>query len=146
VPVRRPVDSPTDAVRALVRLARLLERASPELSLAHYRVLAAVEDGDERASRVARRLALGKPAVSSSVEALCRRGLLTREDVAGDQRAIALRLTPSGRQVLVAAEAAMQVHFAAVLDRTRAPKAVLASLAELGTALDALADERLALR
>ena len=75
------------AVRAVARLARVLERASGDLSMAHYRVLAAVADGDERASRVAARLALGKPTISASVDALCRRGLLTREDVVHDQRA-----------------------------------------------------------
>ena len=36
-----------EAVRALARATRVLERASGELSLAHYRVLAAV-DGDQR--------------------------------------------------------------------------------------------------
>ena len=84
------------AVRAVARLARVLERASGDLSMAHYRVLAAVADGDERASRVAARLALGKPTISASVDALCRHGLLTREDVEHDQRATTLRLTDAG--------------------------------------------------
>ena len=38
-----------EAVRALARVVPLLERASTELSLAHYRVLCAVASGDERA-------------------------------------------------------------------------------------------------
>jgi DNA-binding MarR family transcriptional regulator len=59
-----------EAVRALARATRVLERASGELSLAHYRVLAAIASGDERASRVANRLAIGKPTVSVAVEAL----------------------------------------------------------------------------
>lgn len=96
-----------DAVRALARASRLLERASSELSLAHYRVLAAIASGDVRATRIAARLAVGKPAISAAVESLCQRGLLARSVVEGDQRAAALHLTPSGRVLLDRVEAAM---------------------------------------
>lgn len=136
--------SHVEAVRALARVSRVLERASGELSLAHYRVLAAVADGDERASRVASRLALGKPTISASVDALCRRGLLTREDVAADQRAITLRLTTAGAAVLREAEAAMTARLDAVLAHTTRSADVAAALGRLGTGLDRLADERAA--
>ena len=94
-----------EAVQSLTRASKVMERASGGLSLAHYRVLAAVAAGDERASRVAARLALGKPTVSASVEALCARGLLVRSGVAGDQRAIQLSLTEPGRELLEIAAA-----------------------------------------
>src|ERR1700742_3257644 len=84
------------AIRALARMARLLERSSGDLHLAHYRVLAAVADGDERASRVADRLALGNPTVSAAVESLTKRGLLSREDAVEDRRAATLTLTSAG--------------------------------------------------
>jgi DNA-binding MarR family transcriptional regulator len=135
-----------EAVRALARVSRVLEHASGELSLAHYRVLAAVADGDERASRVAARLALGKPTISASVDALCRRGLLTREDVAHDQRAITLRLTAAGQAVLHETETAMTARLDAVLARTPRAADVAAALGRLGTGLDRLADERSATR
>jgi DNA-binding MarR family transcriptional regulator len=134
------------AVRALARMSRVLERACGELSLAHYRVLAAVADGDERASLVAARLALGKPTVSASVDALCRRGLLLREDVAHDQRATALRLTRQGAQVLREAEDAMTARLDAVLERTPRGSDAAAALTRLATGLDRLAGERLAAR
>jgi DNA-binding MarR family transcriptional regulator len=146
VPEPSPDPDRVAAIRALVRLARLLERACPELSLAHYRVLAAVAAGDRQASRVAVRLALAKPTISASVDALCRRGLLTREDVAGDQRATALRLTPSGRAVLREAEAAMSARLEQVLSRTEDADAAVPALARLGAGLDVLADERLRAR
>jgi DNA-binding MarR family transcriptional regulator len=130
----------------VVRVSRLLERGSGGLSLAHYRVLAAVADGDERASHVASRLALGKPTISASVDALCRRGLLVREQNLDDQRVTALRLTPDGRAELAAAEAGMLRRLGAVLDRTEDPDAVLTALAELAAALDSLSAERLAAR
>ncbi len=47
------------AVRA-VRASSALERSSPDLSLAHYRVLTAVAQGQERASNIARKLAIGR--------------------------------------------------------------------------------------
>jgi DNA-binding MarR family transcriptional regulator len=87
---------PVEAVRALARASRVLERASGELSLAHYRVLSAIASGDERASRVASRLAIGKPTISAAVDTLCQRGLLLRSDVDGDQRVASLRLTSEG--------------------------------------------------
>jgi len=130
-------------VRALARISRVLERACGDLSPAHYRVLSAVADGDERASRVATRLALGKPTVSASVDALCRRGLLVREDVAADQRATALRLTPDGVAVLDATEHAMLVRLRSVLEHSDDPQREVTALARLGNALDRLADERL---
>jgi DNA-binding MarR family transcriptional regulator len=124
------------AVRAVARLARVLERASGELSMAHYRVLAAVADGDERASRVAARLALGKPTISASVDALCRRGLLTREDVAHDQRATTLRLTDAGATALQAAEVAMTQRLAQVLTQTTRGAEAGAALRRIGEGLD----------
>ncbi|MEO6884897.1 MAG: MarR family winged helix-turn-helix transcriptional regulator [Jatrophihabitantaceae bacterium] len=135
-----------ETVRALARLARLIERSTGELSLAHYRVLSAVAGGDERASRMATRLALGKPAISAAVEALCQRGLLIREDVEGDQRATSLRITDEGAAILITVEGAMVHLLSAVIDHTPDPAGVLGSLTQLGAALDKVADERPAAR
>ncbi|HVV89611.1 MAG TPA: MarR family winged helix-turn-helix transcriptional regulator [Solirubrobacterales bacterium] len=134
------------AIRALARMARLLERSSGDLNLAHYRVLAAVADGDERASRVADRLALGKPTVSAAVESLTGRGLLSRADAEDDRRAATLTLTPAGEAALGAVEAGMLERLDALCARTPDPDAVLESLAHLGEALDEVAAERLAAR
>jgi DNA-binding MarR family transcriptional regulator len=136
----------TQAIRALARMARQLERSSGDLNLAHYRVLAAVADGDERASRVAARLALGKPTVSAAVESLTKRGLLSREDAAEDRRAATLTLTPAGKAALAAVEEGMLERLDDLCARTPDPDAVLDALARLGEALDEVADERLASR
>lgn len=132
-----------EAVRALARLARLLERSSGDLSLAHYRVLAGVAAGNARASVLAMRLALGRPAISAAVESLSARGLLERTAVPGDLRASALRLTDRGQQVLDDVEADLLGRLDKVVARTSDPQRTLAVLAELGTALDELATERL---
>ena len=53
-PGPRPEPRSVAAVQALTRVSRIMERAAGGLSLAHFLVLAAVEAGDERASRVHR--------------------------------------------------------------------------------------------
>jgi DNA-binding MarR family transcriptional regulator len=136
--------SHTEAVRALARASRMLERSSSELSMAHYRVLAAIAAGDERASRIATRLAIGKPTISAAVDALCQRGLLARTDVAGDQRAAALRLTEEGRRVLTEVEVQMTDRLDDLVRRTPAPDQVLESLTWLGAAIDQVMAERVA--
>ncbi|WP_232303544.1 MarR family winged helix-turn-helix transcriptional regulator [Pseudofrankia sp. DC12] len=133
-------------MRALVGAARVLERASGELSLAQYRVLASVAAGDERASRIAARLALGKPTISATVESLRRRGLLTRAAVDDDQRAATLRLTDDGRAVLDAAERAMLDRLGELAARTAEPAAVLAALRALDGAVDGYLADRAAAR
>ncbi len=144
--VRRSNEKRRQAIRALARMARQLERSSGDLNLAHYRVLSAVADGDERASRVAARLALGKPTVSAAVESLAQRGLLSREDAAEDRRAATLSLTPSGKLALASVEEEMLGRLDDLTSRTADPDAVLEALARLGEALDEVADERLAAR
>lgn len=130
--------TPVVAIRALARSARVLERACGELNLAQYRVLAAIAAGDERASRIADRLALGKPTVSATVESLRQRGLLTRRGVEGDQRAVALRLTAEGRAALETAERSMTERLCWLADRTGDPDGLLRVLALLDRAIDDL--------
>ena len=137
-----PADRARDAVRALARASRVLERASSELSLAHYRVLSAIASGDERGSRIAARLALGKPTVSAAVESLCQRGLLVRAGVEGDQRVAALRLTPDGEAVLGRAEEEMIRRIDDLSARTPEPAQLLQSLVWLGDAIDQVVADR----
>jgi DNA-binding MarR family transcriptional regulator len=144
--VRRANDERVEAIRALARLARLLERSSGDLNLAHYRVLSAIADGDERASRVADRLALGKPTVSAAVESLRKRGLLSREDAEEDRRAVTLTLTRAGRAALAEVERGMLERVEDICARTPDGERLLESLAGLGGALDEVASERAARR
>jgi DNA-binding MarR family transcriptional regulator len=132
------------AVRALARASRVLERASGELNLAHYRVLSAVASGDERASRVAARLRLGKPTVSAAVDALCRRGLMTRVAAADDQRAVALSLTAPGWSLLDRVEEEMVAKIRGLSARTPDPQRLIESLAWMGGAIDQAHAERMA--
>jgi DNA-binding MarR family transcriptional regulator len=91
---------------------------------------------------VARRLALGRPAISASVDSLCRRGFLVRVATEGDQRVSPLRLTPAGQQALAGAETAMLARLDAVLAHTDDGPGAVKALNRLGAGLDALATER----
>jgi len=133
-----------EAVRSLARASSALERSSPQLSLAHYRVLTAIAQGSERASNIARRLAIGKPTVSATVEALCQRGLLARSGVAGDQRAAALHLTPAGETLLEQVETEMINRIYDLCDRTPDGEQLIESLVWLGAAMDCRLADRLA--
>jgi DNA-binding MarR family transcriptional regulator len=135
-----------EAVRALARASRVLERASGELSLAHYRVLSAIASGDERASRVANRLAIGKPTVSAAVDSLAQRGLLARTGLDADQRVAALHLTPEGKAVLSRVEAEMIRRIEDLGARTPNGAQLMESLAWLGAVIDDLHAPRAAER
>jgi DNA-binding MarR family transcriptional regulator len=139
-------DRAVQAVRALARASSALERSSPNLSLAHYRVLTAVAQGNERASNIARKLAIGKPTVSVAVESLCQRGLLARSGVAGDQRAAALHLTPAGQALLEQVETEMIIRINDLCDRTPDGGQLIESLVWLGQAMDSRLADRLAAR
>lgn len=130
------------AVRALARMSRVLERSSSELNLAHYRVLSAIASGEQRASRVAARLALGRPTVSAAVDALCTRGLIERAGVKDDQRAATLSLTREGEAVLNRVEAEMVRRLDLLCARTPDGAQVMQSLAWLGPAIDQAVAER----
>src|ERR1700733_8535274 len=116
--VRRSNKDEVGAIRSLARVARLLERSSGDLNLAHYRVLSAIAEGSERASRVADRLTLGKPTVSAAVESLTKRGLLAREVADDDRRAVTLTLTPAGEAALAEVEEVMVARIDELLGRS----------------------------
>lgn len=138
------VDRQRRALRALARASSVLERSSSELSLPHYRVLSAIASGQARASQIAEKLALGRPAISAAVNSLCDRGLLNRSEVEGDQRAVTLRLTTKGEQLLESVEAGMLDRMADLYRRTPDGERLVESLIWLGQAVDDRRTERTA--
>jgi DNA-binding MarR family transcriptional regulator len=133
-------------VRALALAARRLERATADLTLAQYRVLALVAGGDERSSLVAERLAVARPTITAVVDGLVERGYLTREAVAGDRRSQRLVVTDPGRDALDASEQSMATAIADVLDDAADRDAVVGALLDLDDALSAFYARRLAAR
>jgi DNA-binding MarR family transcriptional regulator len=132
-----------DAVRALSRVSRIVEHETDELSVADYRVLSTIVSGEGRASRLASRLALGKPTISASVDSLVRRGLLVRASVPGDNRATALSLSEEGVQLLNRVEARMARQLELFCERTSNAEHVISSLCELGEVIESIIADRL---
>jgi DNA-binding MarR family transcriptional regulator len=136
------VPSPTSPHLTVVRLARLLERScGPEMTLAQYRLLALVASGDDRASRLAKKLAVAKPTITAIIEGLVERGYVSRGLDPHDRRVVHLAITPSGEDALRRAEHRIAEPFADVLGRCARPEAVLDALAQVSDALDARAAE-----
>ncbi len=130
------------AVRALARASRIVERASDGLSFADYRVLAALQSGEERATRLAERLALGKPAVSATVDSLSKRGLILRSPVEGDNRAVALTLSPEGKELFERMEARMTRQLELLAERSDDPTKIVEALGMLGDAVEQAIEQR----
>lgn len=137
-----PVRDVVDAVRTLARLTRFIDRASDSLSSADYRVMSAIVEGEARASRLANRLLLGKPAISSTVESLSKRGLIVKSSVEGDNRAVELALSDEGAELFARMEARMTDQLERLAAATPNPDQVLQSLNWLGDAIEATMQAR----
>ena len=131
-------------VRTLTRLARMLERGAGDLSLPQFRVLALVDEGGERASQLADRLAVAKPTITAVVDGLVDRGFLKRTADCDDRRATKITLTAAGKRALSDAEHAMHARLHDVLAHADDPAAIERALEDLGIAIDRARNERLA--
>ena len=135
---------PETDVRTLARLARLLERGAGGLSLPQFRLLALVDEGGERASQLAERLAVAKPTITAAVDGLVERGYLKRTADCDDRRATKITLTSAGRRALYDAETAMGARLQDVLALADDPEAIARALHDLGEAVIRARNERLA--
>jgi DNA-binding MarR family transcriptional regulator len=126
----------TEAVQALSRLSRIVERASDELSSADYRVMSAIAGGEARASRLASRLLLGKPTISTTVDSLSKRGLIVKSTVEGDNRAVELSLSDEGAEMFARMEARMVRQLDLLAQRTPNPAQVVESIGWLGSVIE----------
>lgn len=107
--------------RNVAFLARTIEASLGPMSLTAYRVLTLIDQGDERSSQIAGRLAVGRPTVTYAVDALVEKGLLTREPVEGDRRVVRLALTKEGRAALARADASIAAWMRRVFDQLDDP-------------------------
>ena len=131
-------------VRTLTRLARMLERGAGELSLPQFRLLAVVDEGGERASQLADRLAVAKPTITAVVDGLVERGYLKRSADSDDRRATKITITAAGRKALYGAEHAMHARLHEILTHADDPAAIERALEDLAQAVDRARTERLA--
>jgi len=124
----------------VARLARHVESAvaKHDLSLAQYRVLGLIAEGEAASSRIAEKMSVTRSSISAVVDGLVARGLVQRGARAGDRRLLPLTLTPTGQRVLVETNSAVGERLGAVLgelDERRAT-AVRTAFKNIRIALD----------
>ena len=94
-----------DAALTIIRLFRSMERVDAGLTPQQYRMLKLVGAGGERSAKLAERLAVAKPTLTSTADGLVAAGLLGRETETTDRRVVRLRLTEAGRTAVDRADA-----------------------------------------
>lgn len=95
-----------DAALTIIRLFRSMERVEAGMTPQQYRMLKLVGAGGERSAKLAERLAVAKPTLTSTADGLVAAGLLSRETETTDRRVVRLRLTEAGRAAVNRADAA----------------------------------------
>ena len=113
------------AVLTALRIARVLERIDAGISPQQYRMLKMIGAGGERSARLAEKLAVARPTLTSIGDSLVAAGLALRQAEPGDRRVVRLCLTEAGQAAVDQADEAYAAWFGAVLDHTGQRDAVL---------------------
>jgi DNA-binding MarR family transcriptional regulator len=103
--------------RVAARLARVTERSLGELglSLPQYRVLSLLDGGSAAGTALADHLAVSRPHVTAVVDGLVERGWVERRPDRDDRRRVSHVLTDGGRDMLAAADQAVEARLLGVL-------------------------------
>jgi DNA-binding MarR family transcriptional regulator len=124
-----------EAVLTVLRISRVMERIDAGVSPQQYRMLKLIGGGGERSARLAEKLAVAKPTLTSTADSLVAAGLAVRQTEPGDRRVVRLCLTPKGQVASERADAAYSAWFSALLDHTGRAEEILADLLMLGDAM-----------
>ena len=106
-----------DAIRTVIRLARIAQQACEEvgLTLPQYRALNSAVRGRRRSFELAQYSAVSRPAMSALTTGLERLGHFERRTAEADGRGVYFKLTKQGRATLDAAERLLAERFDEVL-------------------------------
>jgi DNA-binding MarR family transcriptional regulator len=121
-------DAAVSAVLTVLRISRVLERIDAGVSPQQYRILKLIGQGGERSARLAEKLAVARPTLTSTADSLVAAGLAVREAEPGDRRVVRLRLTPAGQAAVARADEAYAQWFESVLEYTGRRSEILADL------------------
>jgi DNA-binding MarR family transcriptional regulator len=102
----------------LLRMSRVMERVDAGVSPQQYRMLKLIGAGGERSARLAEKLAVAKPTLTSTADSLVAAGLARRQAEPGDRRVVRLFLTDAGRAAIERADEAYAAWFGSLLDHT----------------------------
>jgi len=128
-------DAAVSAVLTVLRVSRVLERIDAGVSPQQYRMLKLIGTGGERSARLAEKLAVARPTLTSTADSLVAAGHAIREPEPGDRRVVRLRLTPAGEAAVTRADEAYASWFGDLLDYTGSRDQILSSLLLLEDAM-----------
>ncbi len=112
----------------VLRISRVMERIDAGVSPQQYRMLKLIGAGGERSARLAEKLAVARPTLTSTADSLVASGLAIRQAEEGDRRVVRLCLTPAGQAVVQRADEAYAAWFRSLLDHTGRGAEILADL------------------
>jgi DNA-binding MarR family transcriptional regulator len=133
--VRAKADEAVNALLTVLRISRVMERIDAGVSPQQYRMLKLIGEGGERSARLAEKLAVARPTLTSTADSLVAAGLAYREAEPGDRRVVRLRLTADGRAVVERADEAYGSWFDSLLEHSGRRGQILADLEALGDAM-----------
>jgi DNA-binding MarR family transcriptional regulator len=137
-------DATVSAVLTVLRMARVMERIDAGVSPQQYRMLKLIGAGGERSARLAEKLAVARPTLTSTADSLVAAGLATRQAEPGDRRVVRLFLTPAGQATVRRADEAYSAWFGSLLEHTGRSDEILADLQSLSDAMTERRRARLA--
>jgi DNA-binding MarR family transcriptional regulator len=117
-PAEGPDEAAVGGLLTLLRMSRVMERVDAGVSPQQYRMLKLIGAGGERSARLAEKLAVAKPTLTSTADSLVAAGLATRQAEPGDRRVVRLFLTDAGRAAIERADVAYAAWFGSLLDHT----------------------------
>lgn len=125
-----------DAALTIIRLFRSMERVEAGMTPQQYRMLKLAGAGGERSAKLAERLAVAKPTLTSTADGLVAAGLLSRETETTDRRVVRLRLTEAGRAAVNRADAAYTEWLGELLKTAGDEERLLRDFALIDRAID----------
>jgi DNA-binding MarR family transcriptional regulator len=131
--VAEPASAPAEgatvrAVLTVLRMSRVMERVDAGVSPQQYRMLKLIGAGGERSARLAEKLAVAKPTLTSTADSLVAAGLVCREAEPGDRRVVRVHLTEAGQAAVARADEAYAAWLDDLLEYTGGKDKILASL------------------
>jgi DNA-binding MarR family transcriptional regulator len=125
-----------DAALTIIRLFRSMERIDAGLTPQQYRMLKLVGAGGERSAKLAERLAVAKPTLTSTADGLVAAGLLRRETETTDRRVVRLTLTQAGIAAVGRADAVYAEWLGELLEAAGEPDRLLDDFALIDQAIN----------
>lgn len=128
-------DPVLEALLAILRVSRVLERVDAGVSPQQYRMLKLIGAGGERSARLAEKLAVARPTLTSIGDSLVAAGLAKRQAEPGDRRVVRLYLTEAGQAAVARADTAYAEWFGGLLDDTGQREQIIADLLRVDAAM-----------